>query len=213
MKGLIVYCLDRIIRRGCRSCLHWYLSVLSRLIDTLDCYISKLKTFSAGFHSRFLFFNFFYFFSLSLPPLRLVIKKFGRASWQFSRRKGRFYLAPPGVYSKSSDKSHKTWMTLRLLILMMKVHHQLLCEFRALSDVKLNCNQSAVCKHLSASSSFFNKYIYFLRDCWWWLCTLCITCARRKQPTSPPTATAITTTYTLANAQCVIIAMKYATRD
>lgn len=56
MKGLIVYCLDRIIRRGCRSCLHWYLSVLSRLIDTLDCYISKLKTFSAGFHSRFYFF-------------------------------------------------------------------------------------------------------------------------------------------------------------
>lgn len=152
MKGLIVYCLDRIIRRGCRSCLHWYLSVLSRLIDTLDCYISKLKTFSAGFHSRFLFFLFFLLFFSSL---RLVIKKFGRASWQFSRRKGRFYLAPPGVYSKSSDKSHKTWMTLRLLILMMKVHHQLLCEFRALSDVKLNCNQSAVCKHLSASSSFF----------------------------------------------------------
>lgn len=166
MKGLIVYCLDRIIRRGCRSCLHWYLSVLSRLIDTLDCYISKLKTFSAGFHSRFYFF---------FPP-RLVIKKFGRASWQFSLRKGRFYLAPPGVYSKSSDKSHKTWMTLRLLILMMKVHHQLLCEFWALSDVKLNCNQSAMCKHCLP----FPKYIYSFRDCWWSLYVIYITCVQRQ---------------------------------
>lgn len=68
MKGLIVYCLDRIIRRGCRSCLHWYLSVLSRLIDTLDCYISKLKTFSAGFHSRFLFIYFFLLFFPLSPP-------------------------------------------------------------------------------------------------------------------------------------------------
>lgn len=77
MKGLIVYCLDRIIRRGCRSCLHWYLSVLSRLIDTLDCYISKPKNFRRRLSFKVLFFF----------PLRLVIKKFGRASWQFSLRK------------------------------------------------------------------------------------------------------------------------------
>lgn len=138
MKGLIVYCLDRIIRRGCRSCLCWYLSVLSRLIDTLDGYISKVKTFSPGFHSRF-------YFSFCFP--RLVIKKFGRASWQFCVKKAGFYLSSPGVYSKSSVKSHKTWMTHRFLIAVMKAHHQLSCEFSALSDVELNCNQSATCKH------------------------------------------------------------------
>lgn len=142
MKGLIVYCLDRIIRRGCRSCLPWYLSVLSRLIDTLDCYISKWKTFSAGFRSRF------YFIFFPTPSLlRHVIKKFGRASLQFLHRKGRFYLAPPEVYSKSSDKSHKTWLTLWLLIQTMKVHQQLRSQFWAVADVKLNCNQSAKCKH------------------------------------------------------------------
>lgn len=173
MKGLIVYCLDRIIRRGCRSCLHWYLSVLSRLIDTLDCYISKLKTFSAGFHSRFYFF---------FPPSSCNQEIWTCIMAILSQKKEGFYLAPPGVYSKSSDKSHKTWMTLRLLILMMKVHHQLPCEFWALSDVKLNCNQSAVCKHCPP----FPKYIYSLRDCWWRLYIIYITCVQRQHPPPPP---------------------------
>lgn len=197
MKGLIVYCLDRIIRRGCRSCLHWYLSVLSRLIDTLDCYISKLKTFSAGFHSRF-----YFFFS----PLRLVIKKFGRASWQFSLRKARFYLAPPGVYSKSSDKSHKTWTTLRLLILMMKVHHQPLRVLWAQSDVKLNCNQSCTCKH--CPPFFPNTFISEIADEGFILYASPV-CGE----TTPSASATHTHTHTFTNSQCVIIMMKYATRD
>lgn len=132
MKGLIVYCLDRIIRRGCRSCLRWYLSVLSRLIDTLDCYISKLKTFGADFSFKVLF---IYFLSppthTHLPPPThthsVSPSSCNQEIWTCiiaippQKREG-FYLAPPEVYSKSSDKSHKTWLTLRLLIQMMKVH-------------------------------------------------------------------------------------------
>lgn len=139
MKGLIAYCLRRIVRRGCHSCLRWYLSVLSRLIDTLDCYISRLKTFSAGIYARFNFFP-----SLSAPPSTLVsqsrnldVHRGGSLS-----EKGRFYLAPPGVYSQSSDASHETWMTQRWPILMMKVHHRLPGNLWAPSDAELHRHQS-----------------------------------------------------------------------
>lgn len=180
MKGLIVYCLDRIIRRGCRGCLHWYLSVLSRLIDTLDCYISQLKTFSACFHSRF-------YFSPPRPP-----SSCNQEIWtcimaiplQEKKKKKRCYLAPPGVYSKSSDKSHKTWMTLWSLILTMKVHHLPLCAFWLFADRKLNCNQSAKCKH-RPPLFFLNTFASY---CWSRLRRVCITCVQRKHPPPPTTS-------------------------
>lgn len=43
-------------------------------------------------------------------------------------------------------------MTRRWPILMMKVHHQLLREFLAPSDVELNRNQSVLCKQRSPVS-------------------------------------------------------------
>lgn len=104
-------------------------------------------------------------------------------------------------------------MTLRLLILMMKVHHQLLCKFWALSDVKLNCNQSAMCKHCAP---LFPPHIHFiflkrlLMKALYYVHHLC------AEATPSPTTTTHTHTHThtvFTNSQCVIIMMKYATRD
>lgn len=169
MKGLIVYCLDRIIRRERRSCLHWYLSVLSRLIDTLDCYISKLKTFSAGFHSRF------YVFLPPLSPLRLVIKKFGCASWQFSLRKGRFL-------SRSSRGLFKVfWQVAQNMndTEIADTDDESPSSAALWSWVeKLNCNQSAVCKHCLPSLP--NTFTSVDEAVW-------ITCVQKPPHTQPQT--------------------------
>lgn len=97
-------------------------------------------------------------------------------------------------------------MTLRLLIVMMKVHHQLLCEFGALCGVKLNCNQSAVCKHCLP---FFQKIHLFLKrllmKAFYYKDHLCA----ERAPAHPRVTHTLTHTHTITDLQCVIIMMKY----
>lgn len=201
MKGLIAYCLCRIVRRGCHSCLRWYLSVLSRLIDTLDCYISRLKTFSAGIYSRFNF-----FLSLSIPPPTLVLQSRNLDVHHSGSRseKGRFYLAPPGVYSESPDESHKTWMTRRWPILMMKVHP-------SASRRVLGPKWCRIKLQSKTTTRLFRQMYLFPRR-------LLIKALRRHldvwdATVLHPRLCAHTLVHTFANSQCVNIVMKYATRD
>lgn len=212
MKGLIAYCLRRIVRRGCHSCLRWYLSVLSRLIDTLDCYISGPKTFSTGIYSSF---NFFFFPSLSAPtppprtpspPPTLVSQSRNLDVHHGGSRseEARFYLAPPGVYSESSGRFSQNMNDTEMVDTDDESPSS---AFRRLLGPRVMENYIAIRAFCVNTARLFRQMYLFLRR-------LLIKALRRHLDVWDATVLRPRLcAHTFAISQCVNIVMKYATRD